>query len=79
MGKGKGKVRRPKNGKGKVRHPKKEKGKGRKPFCDPIPLRNQTARTHARTHAWHDTERFPGWTHPPTSDLTIIYYYVIGF
>ena len=38
-------------------------------FCDPIPLGNQTARTHerthARTHARRDTKRFPGWTHSP--------------
>ena len=38
-------------------------------FRDPVPLGNQTARTHAGTHAQHDTKRFPSWTHPPTSDL----------
>ena len=46
---------------GKLVAPKREKGKrgaskgkrenGGNPFCDPISLRNQTARTNARTHA----------------------------
>ena len=51
----------------------RQKGKGKEHaprFGAWISLGIQTAR--ARTH---DTKRFPGWTHPPTSD-TYIYIYI---
>ena len=59
--------------KGNLKRAKREKGKPKKTKREKvgnllwfrIPLANQTA----RTHALHDTKRFPGWTHPPTSDL----------
>ena len=61
-------------GKGKRRRDQKGKGKGAEEedhfFCRIRPdIRH---RAHARTHARHETKRFPGWTHPPTSDLEII-------
>ena len=46
--KGKGKLRQGKKGKGKAQKGKREKVGT--PFCDPIPLGDRTARTHARMH-----------------------------
>jgi hypothetical protein len=58
---------------GKRERPVGQKGKGKGAaaaadhgFGAGISLGIQTAR--ARTH---DTKRFPGWTHPPTSDIYI--------
>ena len=30
---------------------------------------NQNARTHERTHERTEPKQFPGWTHPPISDI----------
>ena len=64
--KGKGKVHQAKNEKGRAQQAKRQKGKGKL-----SPLRSnstrQPSRAHASTHARtarHDTQRFPGWTHP---------------
>ena len=54
--------------KGKGKAPRDQKGQGKRAastHLDPIPLGNQTARTHARTKR----NDFPA-EHPPTSDLT---------
>lgn len=61
-------------GKGNI-YSRKGKGKGRRwngkwaadDFAEISPG-IPAARTHARTHAQHDTKRFPGWAHTPTSD-----------
>ena len=52
--------------KGKSPAPKREKGKAQTLNLVRLPPYNQTARTHAQTN---ETKRFPGWTHPPTSDV----------
>ena len=44
------------------------KGKGAPPQFHPISTL-QPDRAHARTNERNETKRFPGWTHPPTSDL----------
>ena len=63
-GKGKGKAPHGQKGKGKASRAKKGKGKGgTHGNWDPIPLGNQTARTHARTKR----NDFPV-EHPQTSD-----------
>ena len=58
-------------GKGKAARSKKGKGKGADPRFGPI-FTLHPDRAHARSHARHDTKRFPGWTHPPTSDISTI-------
>ena len=64
-GREKGKLSAPK-GKRESSHSKKGKGKSlAHRIWDPIPLGNQTARTHARTKG----NDFPR-EHPPTSDLS---------
>ena len=50
-GREKGKLVAPKRAKGKLGAPEGKKENGGKDFCDPIPLGNQTAFTHERTHA----------------------------
>ena len=64
--KGKGKTRCGQKGKGNTWRAKKGKGKGEPRELHCISTR-QTDRAHARTN--RNRNRFPGWTHPPTSDL----------
>ena len=68
-GREKGKLVDPKREKGKFGDPKGKRENCGNHFCDPHPLGNQTARTHARSHARmarHETSS--RWTHHPTSD-----------
>ena len=53
--------------KGKPAAGKKEKGKRRTCNSDLDLTRQRTARTHAQ----HETKRFPGWVPPPTSDILL--------
>ena len=50
-GKGKGNFVAPQKVKGQFDAPVRKKENGGSHFCDPIPLGNQTAGTHARTHS----------------------------
>ena len=52
-------------GKGKGKRQREEKGKGKGQTTVFFP--DLTRHTH-RAHARHETKRFPGWSHPPTSD-----------
>ena len=63
---GKGK---PGGRKGKREHlvGEKGKGKGADPEFGPISTLQPDC-AHARTNERNETKRFPGWTHPPTSD-----------
>ena len=65
----KGKFAKPKREKGKLGVPKREKGKGRNLLCDPIPLGNKIARTHARTHSTTRND-FPVGLTPTTFDFS---------
>jgi len=53
----------------------KGKGKGATPEFHPISTL-QPDQALARTNERNETKRFPGWTHPPTSDLHIFYTYI---
>ena len=64
----KGEARQDKKGKGEARRDQKEKEKGRQRLLRSDSTR-QPDRAHGRTHARHDTKRFPGWTHRPTSNF----------
>ena len=50
------------------RNPCRQKGKGKTPSgnLEPVPTLHPE-RAHARTNG--NRNRFPGWTHPPTSDV----------
>ena len=52
----------------KLPQPKGKREKSGGHFCDRTSLGNQTARTNARTNDQNETKRFPGWTHPSSSD-----------
>ena len=59
-------------GKGKTSLGQKGKGKARNREFHLI-LTRRPDRAHARTHARHDTKRFPGWTHPPPTSDSCLY------